>query len=735
MQSARFRRVIGNLGLVFGSVICGCGYEHAERPLPPIRPAVDEGCVVAGVLYDAVGVPVSAIAVTATRDRTCNPFTGNPPSQPESFTTITDEQGRFRIAGLGKHPYSLDAVYGDLFAHESITFAEDQTFIPEKLLWLDVPTPETSLFVDGRVQDSAGNAVEGALVFLLSIDLEGKIVSDTSRWASTNEDGTFAFDHLQWNRWKGCALFAKDSEDRSAFAEYVPFGANGTILTLTEGNETQGVLRDVVPSTASGTDSPSGADSPPEVPDSAGQIHGIVKDADNHLVSGAAVHAVHKAGWEAGHGEDKTGPNGEFRLHGTKTGVYDVTAQYGRYFSPRVRVRAGKNRPTEVTLELNVVGGYIQGSVRQPDGTAYRGASINAKGSNGADYLNDRVMNPDGTFRLGPLRPGRYSVYANRDYRPGSDVYPSKVSKRVEIEIEPGGYVPGIDLTCEGFMQWSNCPAPTGPLRISGQVVDENGLHLDRAEVALYGDPWSLLRPRVYTNHEGRYEFTRLPMTECQVVVEPPSELRGGPQALFRAESNSETGNSDVDLVLRRCFSCTGRVIHFETGEPIREFSVGVAQHPNHEMDHRDVLGLDYRFTWTRVTDSEGRFALYALPPDKPAILGFRAPFRGTEFRNITPAETDGTLDVEIALKPGARLEGLVEDWRGKPTIGAYVEVQPHGLFQYSDAHGRFGFELPDVDTARTGILVTYGAERQVTALDTPALGSTATARIVLNRP
>ena len=749
MKQPQATRLVTLLGLGLVQLI-GCdGCKPAIEPLPPVLPAPQEGCVVVGVLFDEAGDPVAGVRVTAKPHVTCNAFSEGPPPVVEPSAAVTDAEGRFRITGLGKHWYDLKAVQGDLRGRDSISFEEDRTFFPEHLLWLEAATPETTEFLEGAVVDSARYPVENAVVYLLSIDMDGKIDAETPRWTYTDAIGKFRFDHLGWNRWQGCALFAQAPGYGTSLAEFVAFGTTDTKLILTENSESDGVVKNVpLPVTGDGgatgdglepTDRDETASAtvkpgplPPEATEAPGYIQGRVVDADNRLVPDALVRAVHKDGWERGHGDTHTGQDGTFLMECTATGTFHVTAKCGRYFSPRVKTRARRNRPSEVTLELTIVGGFVQGSVRQPDGTAYRGAHVDAKGYKKIDFLNCRVMNPDGTFRLGPVPPGRYTICAHRDYRPASDVYPPKESRHVEVELEPGGYVAGIDLICEGFMQWSNCTSPTGPLSIAGRVTDENGFPMHRAEVALYGEKWGLLRPLVYTDRDGRYAFGRLPECGCHVMVEPPSHLRDGPEARVRNGREAQTGSGDVDLVLRRCVTCSGRIIDSETCGPIREFWVGVAHSRNGIMT-RGVLGLDWVFAWTRFTDSEGRFALHGLSPTEPSILGFCAPFRGARFRKLPPPEKSTAVDIEIVLQPGAKLLGRVVDESSRPVAGAYVETLPPSMFQLSDRDGRF--ELPGVQATRTRVMITnWTFQYKGTAWVTPAAGGTATVEVALKK-
>ncbi|WP_164010968.1 carboxypeptidase regulatory-like domain-containing protein [Pyxidicoccus trucidator] len=422
------------------------------------------------------------------------------------------------------------------------------------------------------------------------------------------------------------------------------------------------------------------------------------------------------------HAETTTGADGAFVLEALPEGVMTLWALGEHGAAMRSGIPAGSEG---VALELEA-GILLQGTV-MGGGTPLAGANVTALDMWRPRFF-DATTGPDGGFRMGPVpyREMYLAVVAKEGWLPAfvgiGDMHkqvtllrPSRLSGRVlsngvpapgaEVRRVPGQRIPvagetahGITADAEGRFEWVLPPGeytlsasregrfalarvtagPTTPevvlelgsaLHVEGTVSDESGQPVAGATVRVSSA--SLMEStgaslRALTGPEGHYRLGPLESGEWDFAVTAPGHLdrwRLEPQTLGPA-----TG--PVDFTLHRAASITGRVTDTE-GRPlsgIRLVPVRADTEAEDTEAHEDA--------WT---DEEGRFVLDTEEPGNYRIHVTATSFLGGAFRVRAPLR-----NVHLTLKPGASVEGTVEDAQGVRLEGFLVELQdPEGLEEW----------------------------------------------------
>ncbi|HWM89566.1 MAG TPA: carboxypeptidase regulatory-like domain-containing protein [Thermoanaerobaculia bacterium] len=220
---------------------------------------------------------------------------------------------------------------------------------------------------------------------------------------------------------------------------------------------------------------------------------------------------------------------------------------------------------------------------------------------------------------------------------------------------------------------------------ITGQVVDEAGNPIEGAKVATNTNP---LDPRsirmeerkAWTGPDGRFVLRQLPAGRLHNVA----AVREG----FAPAQQLADSTAPIRLVLRRGTAATGRVV---TGEGLPVAGAELTLMP---AESEPVPGPWVSFQ--AVSDAGGRFRLQNLKAGRFSLRAVRAGFAPAVVQGIEIPETPETpetapqLDLgDVTLQPGAAIEGIVTDTRGRPVEKASVSL----------GHDPSGFLTPELSS------------------------------------
>ncbi|MCA9772592.1 MAG: carboxypeptidase regulatory-like domain-containing protein [Myxococcales bacterium] len=407
----------------------------------------------------------------------------------------------------------------------------------------------------------------------------------------------------------------------------------------------------------------------------ASSLAGLVLDPEGRPIEGAFVTANARGMSEgAAHTSPPvtTDAEGRFALEGLSPGLYTVHADHARYLkavSDRIVLAPGA-RVENLRLQLRIGEGVVRGRVVDDRGAPIAGARVQPHSYrvNALETVTVALTGADGRYELRGLDPGRMQLRAE------APDHASDLSAPVQVLQGDGT---SVDFVL----------GP--PQRLEVYVYDPAGDPLPGVDVS------AVDRGVVRTVQSG---------PDGRAVLD---DLGRGPYRLFanktgyeRAPSRTvELAESPYVLTLRAetRYRVEGRVVDETTGGPVPRFTI--------EVVAGDV-GDGPRER--RVQGSDGKFEIRDVLPPVGAAPGrvevrVRAPGYGDAQRIVdAAAEDEAPAPVEIRLKAGGTVVGVVYDERGTPVAGARVGfVRTEGGIQrlmappnaLTDTQGRFILE------------------------------------------
>jgi len=226
---------------------------------------------------------------------------------------------------------------------------------------------------------------------------------------------------------------------------------------------------------------------------------------------------------------------------------------------------------------------------------------------------------------------------------------------------------------------------------IGGRVVDSrSGAPIPRVRVVARGEG-ALFFAR--SGPDGRYEIKGLPVNAYQLGADDPAYVSWSRENVQVKSALRE----DQDVILTRAASLVGRVVD-ENGAPV-EGATGMLT-PSGETGPRAFFrrvgfpGMGSAFR----TGADGSFKATRLGPGTNQTLTVR--HRDHETRTIGGVSLSGSAPtrVNVVLRRGQTIRGLVKDDRGQPVAGADVSLQREfrmesrrGMTSMSFVTGDFG--------------------------------------------
>jgi protocatechuate 3,4-dioxygenase beta subunit len=676
---------------------------ESGRSLDVGRIVATRGTAIEGHVNDAQGAPVAGAKVIAS-------FRNEAGSRRRE--TTTDEEGRFRLAGLGGERVAV-AVEADGFLREEMSGVDPGRTDVD--FWL-----EATGGVEGSVraanEPADGDGSEGLGWFRVIAYPTAADASPTQPRPTSNnfrdDEGAYVLDGLAAGtytveaRAKGLAP-ARREEVRVVAGETTEVPT----LVLREGLTLRGrvVMSD------------------DEMP---------VEDARVEIVGEDGV-----AGYIAvALGSASTDADGSFEIEGLEEGARTLRAEHPGFAASEQRVQLSGDPPNEDVVVQLSGGGTLEGTVRRSDTTPAEGRTVMvALGGQVADARRAET-DKDGTYRFRRLRPGRYQVMLISS----GGAAPKLDAKTATIEDDETTVVDfdeGASIVVSGRVLRGDDPVPHARLlfvpagggvapEISGVTdADANGAY----EVGL--DEPGAYTVMVGLGDSGGNSTTRIEVPDDSYVTRDIrlevdgvsgivlDDRDGSPVAGAEVTARADTGaGNGLDGLRLAVSDDAGRfsLQHMESGSYTVTaiapgFEAGTV--PVQVGSGQQVDGVEIRLTAGRtvrgrltdpsgngiasaqvlaapsgtidefgataakaVTDVGGRFQLTVPaegPIDLTALSANWAPARRTA---IVPTGAD---DEEIAMTAarGGTLELQVLDGAGRPAVGLTVVVRPAAPF------------------------------------------------------
>jgi protocatechuate 3,4-dioxygenase beta subunit len=373
-----------------------------------------------------------------------------------------------------------------------------------------------------------------------------------------------------------------------------------------------------------------------------GVIKGTVVDADGKPVSGIEISARSVSDmymWSSG--EHKSDEAGAFTLEAMRPGDYRVTAR--RSWSDQLRkpgttddakqgekITVRATQTSTVRLVVESQSGVIKGIVADTEGKPVSDAFVSAAresdaaGAQKSSVQETRwswdekpvITSTDGTFSVGKLSPGSYTI---RAYRKGGGEAVAEhvaVGSTAKLQIKATGSVDGM-------------------VKRAGGMPDELEITMRDLTTGFY-------RSEKFFKTSGHYTVHDVPKGHFQISA----QVEGGTKQIEidLADTEAKTG---VDFELEPLVTLTGRVVEYGTQKPVpgmRMFAQ-LAQGGggfSFSSDERD-----------NITDEAGKFTVKNVPKGKIAIRAWPKDFRESDYMGLNVYRAiDGTGTVDVGDLP-----------------------------------------------------------------------------------
>jgi len=417
-------------------------------------------------------------------------------------------------------------------------------------------------------------------------------------------------------------------------------------------------------------------------------VAGTVTDDAGHPLEGVRVSHAPANDWfgAGGRRSTETDAEGRFELRGIEPGIVELEAELDDWRGARsdeLEVGEGELRAgVRIRLDRGLA---IAGTVRTSGGAPAAGARVRAEtlarsgwggwGGNRVERAGDATAAADGTFRIGGLDEGSFTLRASLAEDEDDEDDEDALRWRGSVERVRAGT---SDVAIELF----------GPVAFEGRVVDDLGEPVTAFELDVRSTEEGGARESATFQHaDGRFRFARVGPGEWRVEA----EAEGHTQA---EETVVVLPAEGVDLVLRldRVARVAGRVVGAD-GAPA----------PGATVRARDGSGAPggWGMGWAPAVeaDGEGRFRFEDLEPGSYELVAQAADWADSRKLSVELAPGQVRENVLLALRVGGRIEGAVYSDAGDPVAGQNVTYGENAMgfaargATETDGGGRFAFD------------------------------------------
>lgn len=349
-----------------------------------------------------------------------------------------------------------------------------------------------------------------------------------------------------------------------------------------------------------------------------------------------------------------------------KEGRYDVSVKAEGYATKVLRAQqivAGM-KPVDVVLEPGVeITGRVTRGGAGVDGVMVATVSM-------GEGMTSTQTGPDGSFRLGDLRPGQVMLIANKQEAFIQEMRSvTAPAHDVNIELPPGGRIVGHVVDKATHSPVTSFQAGVSTSRGGGGMVVQTP---------------PMLKP--FTADDGAFTLEGLRAGPTQVVVSAPGYTQG---RVANIEVEDGKTAPEVTVEMETGVRLVGKV----TGPDGRPLS-GVTVAPEQSSRGGRVMRFD-AVANSAVTDPNGEYTIEALEPGEKSFDYSRSGYV-TESRSVNLNGKEVRSDVQ--LSSGLRVGGVVVTEGGAPVADALVRASSasdstFGREAHSDANGNFQFE------------------------------------------
>lgn len=492
------------------------GPIDADRPGPgdgELVVELERGVTARGQVVDPSGKPVPGALVTWQAD--AGDLVLNLIGLSPRITDLTDQDGAFELVGLPAGSITLNAESPDWAAPEPQNFAA----LPDEVVEGLVLTMRTGGAIKGLFLDQEGEPEAAALIQIQKPGGADQTIT------STDAAGEFHAEKLEPGKWQIVAIAAdtKSAKDQSELLKSLKMD----VVDVVDGETTEVTL---------------GA--PPEDPV---HVKGRVEPGAS-VAGGIAIFTPEGKGLLGGMRMATIGEAGQFELDLDKPGSYVVTIQStpsGGAGQDNVEFQEEIPSEPEVSLVFRLPGGALSGRVTDTKGTPLGAVRVSlyadggtSTGTLGGGKYTEATTESDGTWRIGHLRPGTYTVGAG-----GRSIAAVFDSSAGYGRVVRSGLAVGLDEEVSG-VDFELSAAGS----IEGRVVDSTGAPVPGASLFVRDEDGVLLEriSLVTTGSDGSFSYGGVAAGHYTISARSKSEV--SPEATACVVRSGETSTVELNL-------------------------------------------------------------------------------------------------------------------------------------------------------------------------------------------
>jgi protocatechuate 3,4-dioxygenase beta subunit len=351
----------------------------------------------------------------------------------------------------------------------------------------------------------------------------------------------------------------------------------------------------------------------------------------------------------------RTGPEGKFELRNVPAGTdYTLAATHNDWAPVEIQgIAIAENTvqalPTPVLLKTGLT---IKGNVRSKSGAPIAGATVELWSMMTANPYNKtpdstpekKATTSDvGAYEFRNLGQTTYSISAR------AERYATRTQFNVSPFNETGDTVT-LDIELDDAVM------------LGGMVTDETGAPISGAYVRAVniGNEYPS-SGFVTADRSGSFVMSDLAPGFYQVTAEAPGFGEG-------KEPRVEAGTMDVVLRMPRRGSVEGRVFVEGTGQPVRSYVVRLRLHDRGQAPQPTR-------NEAQVSNAKGAFTLADVEPGEYTAFVTSNDYAPNESDPFTVARGEAVTDVEVRVREGGSITGVVAARGGGPVAGAVVKL------------------------------------------------------------
>ncbi len=305
--------------------------------------------------------------------------------------------------------------------------------------------------------------------------------------------------------------------------------------------------------------------------------------------------------------------------------------------------------------------------------------------------LAGRVVDADSGKPLAGIRlvaRGESAVFQARSAADGRYSFRGLGPRRYRLSAEDDRFVPWAKSVSVAAGQAETQDVPLArAATLAGRVVNEDGVPVEGARVRLSREGENVFRAfmrsmeeeqAVRTSRDGSFRATRLAAGDNQRLDVRHDDYEE--RAIGGISLTAGAVRSGLTVVMRRGLSLRG-VVKDEDGRPLAgcEVSLSAARSIRAGRGGMQMQLIGPGSQLRRETGPDGRFEFRGLKAGEYTLAARRAGFSRASVDPVNVSEARAGEPLELTLRPGSTISGVLRDKSGNGASGWFVSARPAG--------------------------------------------------------